>query len=276
MLKRFAFTVPKRRIDTPIAYAPPEYGRRGPQWTDPPSQAPALSTEQVSRVRQIVGVALYYARSIDPLLLLAVNRIATGLAAPTTTLLRSIDRLVGYMAQHQGAVVTFCPSAMKLMAHTDASFCSERASRSRAAHVMWIGDDDPLALDNAIVDANSQVITTVCASATEAEYVATYLGAQPIEHMRNALDALGHPQAASTIVVDNLCARGIAHREVTQRRTKSILLRYHWVRDRVDLGHLAITWAPAEANVADPLTKPIPGYKLRALRSRYLTDRQLV
>ncbi len=98
----------------------------------------------------------------------------------------------------------------------------------------------------------------------------------PIEHMRNALDALGHTQSASTIVVDNLCARGIAHREVTQRRTKSILLRYHWVRDRVDLGHLVVTWAPAEFNFADPLTKPVPGYKLKAVRSRYLSDHRPV
>jgi hypothetical protein len=270
MGRRFGVRPPTRPVDAPLAYVPPTFGRRGPQWEAPSDTTTALSPNETSRIRQIIGVALFYARAVDPLLLLAINKIATCMAAPTRDTMRATERLMAYMATHPDGSVNFRPSDMQLHAHTDASFCSEREARSRAAAVHWIGNKADEKLHNAVIEVTTKIITTVCASTAEAEYVAVYSGMQTAESLRNALHDLGYAQGATVVTVDNMCAKGIAHKTVTMKRTKAILLRYHWVRERVELGHFKIVWAPSEDNLADTFTKPLPAYRLKERRPLYV------
>ena len=69
------------------------------------------------------------------------------------------------------------------------------------------------------------------------------------------LAELGYPQSATQIICDNQCAVGIANNSFTQKRSKPIDMRYHWIRDQVNLGNYTVSWEPGATNSADFFTK---------------------
>jgi hypothetical protein len=99
----------------------------------------------------------------------------------------------------------------------------------------------------------------VCASAAEAEYGGCFLNGQQAVWLRTVLHALGYPQASPTIILcDNSCAVSIANDQVKLKRSKSVHMRYHWLRDRVRLGELNLVWQKGADNLADFFTKALP------------------
>ena len=82
---------------------------------------------------------------------------------------------------------------------------------------------------------------------------------------RQILHDLGFPQRATVMTYDNTVAGKLALRECKQKRSKAIALRYHWIRDRVAMGHFQLVWRPGSHNLADFLTKPHPVYHHRRM-----------
>jgi hypothetical protein len=68
------------------------------------------------------------------------------------------------------------------------------------------------------------------ASAAEAELGAVFYNAKDAAMLQTILEELGHPQAATPIQTDNVCASGIANNTVKQRRSKAMDMRFYWVK----------------------------------------------
>ena len=113
--------------------------------------------------------------------------------------------------------------------------------------------------------AHCSVLDVVVASAAEAEYGSTFTVGQRAEWARTILAAVGHPQPPTLISTDNECALGLANDTVKIRRTKTIDLRYHWVRDRVRQGHFTVHWLPGANILADLFTKALPVHSHQSL-----------
>ena len=69
--------------DSPMIYTPPRYGLVKQQEATAEDNSPALSAERKTRIQQIIGTFLYYARAVDPTMLTAINKIASQQANPT-------------------------------------------------------------------------------------------------------------------------------------------------------------------------------------------------
>ena len=119
---------------------------------------------------------------------------------------------------------------------------SEPNSRSRAGGYLFLGECKPGDTPNAAIQYFSVIISTVVSSATEAEYAALFMTGQSAVSIRHTLEDLGYPQGKTNIVCDNKCAVGIANKTLKQKRSKTIDMRYHWIRDQVTLGTFCITW----------------------------------
>jgi hypothetical protein len=143
---------------------------------------------------------------------------------------------------------------MQLTVHSDASYLSRSSGRSVVGSIGYLGDH------NAAIFAISSVLDVVVASAAEAEYAALFTSAQHAEWTRTILAALGHPQSATNLVCDNKCAVGLANDTLQIKRSKSIDMRFHWIRDRISQGHFTVTWAEGANNRADFFTKALPGH----------------
>ena len=110
----------------------------------------------------------------------------------------------------------------------------------------------------------------VVASAAEAEVGANFEAAQQGVMFRNTLEEMGHPQPPTPIQTDNSTAAKIINDRVKQRKSRTIDMRFYWVRDRVKQGEFIVYWKPGKDNLADYHTKHHPPARHREVRDMYL------
>ena len=147
---------------------------------------------------------------------------------------------------------------MILYIQSDASYLSRSRGRSVAGGIHYLGNKDASYQINGAIHTLSSIIPVVVASAAEVEYAGLFLNAQQGEWERLVLNALGYTQPPTLIMGDNSTATGIANDTCKIKRTKSIDMRFHWVRDRIRQGHFLVAWREGVNNLADFFTKPLP------------------
>jgi hypothetical protein len=145
---------------------------------------------------------------------------------------------------------------MRLHTQSDASYCTRSHGRSVAGGIAYLGNSDPTEINGPIL-VYSSVIQNVMASIGEAEYAAAFHTGQMASGLRKILSDLGYPQPPTYILVDNKVAHGIASNTIEPKRTKSLDMHYHWLRNRVFLQEFIVIWRKGMYNLADFFTKPL-------------------
>ena len=174
---------------------------------------------------------------------------------PTRAVLQAAERLLQYAASHPAASITYYASDMRLIVHSDASYLSESASRSRVGGFFYLGHYHDDTIINGGVMCTTSILDVVVSAAAEAEYGAAYTNGKTAEGLRITLHDLGFPQPATLLVMDNQCSTGIANDLVTQRKSKAMDMRFHWIRDRIRQQHFLAEWRDGKVNLADYFTK---------------------
>ena len=98
----------------------------------------------------------------------------------------------------------------------------------------------------------------VVASAAESELGALFLNGQKAVPIRTTLLELGHPQPPTPIRTDNSAACGIVNDNVRKNKSRSMDMRFFWIRDRVNQGQFLVYWGPGKDNLGDYYTKHFP------------------
>jgi hypothetical protein len=187
----------------------------------------------------------------------AVTALASELAYCTSATILAARRLIAYSAAFPDNALRYDASDMVLVMQTDASYLSRRDSQSVAGAVAYLTNTGTPDRINGALWAMSSIIPVVVSSAAEAEYAALFMGSQQAVWLRVILEEMGYPQLPTTVFCDNSCAVGIVNDTCKLKRTKSVDMRFHWVRDRVRQGQLIVTWAKGSSNLADFFTKPL-------------------
>ena len=255
-LRRFAPELTKG-ARSPAIYTPPSYGSTAAQHPTAQDNSPLLSPTERKNLQAIVGVLLYYCLAVDLTGLPAVTALASAQSAATTTTQAAANRLLAYFYNFPDNKLVLRACNMRLHMQSDASYLSRPNARSVAGGIAYLSNDDPTEINGAI-HAFSSLIPGVMASVAEAEYVALFMAGQNGAGFRQTLIDLGYPQPTTIILVDNQCARGIATNTVQPKRTKSIDMKYHWIRDRVAQQQFTVLWRPGSLNLADFFTKALP------------------
>jgi hypothetical protein len=71
----------------------------------PCDTSPKLDEKGKKRIQQIVGSFLYYARAVDPTILMALSAIASQQSAPTEQMRDRVHQFLDYMATHPDAKI---------------------------------------------------------------------------------------------------------------------------------------------------------------------------
>jgi hypothetical protein len=255
--------------DSPIIYVPPNYGKHQ---QEAPIEEPSvpLTAAEILELQEIVGVFLFYARAVDPTMLTAINKIASRQAKPTSLIKKEVERFLQYANKWPDATMRVRASNMKLVCHSDGSYLSESEARSRAGGILFLGDCQDNEAPNAPICFLSVIIKTVVSSATATEYAAAFIVAQAAISIIQTLTDLGYPQSQTEIFCDNLCAVGLANNTFNLKRTKTIDMRYHWIRDQVKLDVFKVTWKAGKLNLADFFTKAHPVKHHKLIRWKYV------
>jgi hypothetical protein len=194
----------------------------------------------------------------DSPILTAVSNLATELPNRQRSILPKMDRILGHLLKFPDNKIRFHASDMRYIVFGDISFNSISKGRSRAGGYGYFGWIEDLQRLNGAVFTMSSVLDVVAASAAEGEYGAAYMVARHAVWMRAIARALGHPQPPTTIWCDNTCAVGLCNDTLKTARTKSIDLRFHWLRDRVRQQQFVVKWVKSDDNIADFFTKALP------------------
>jgi hypothetical protein len=240
---------------SPAVYVPPRFGSAAQKPADPDT-SPLLTVDEHHRLQCLAGVLLYYCLAIDATGLPAVTAIESALAHATQLTQRAADRLLAYFRNYPDNILVLKACNMRLHLQSDSSFGTRSHGRSVAGGIAYLGNDDPTEINGPIL-VHSSVIQNVMASIGEAEYAAAFYTAQMASGLRKTLSNLGYPQPPTYILVDNEVASGIANNTIEPKRTKSIDMQFHWLRDRVQLQEFIVIWRKGIYNLADFFTKPL-------------------
>ena len=242
---------------TPGIYIPPNYKSPKAQ-TATIDLSPLATAEQQHELQVVVGTLLYYARTVDPSILTAIHELGSVQSKPTIQDMRKVDRVLQYVSTHQNGATRFYASTMQHQVQSDASFLCRPKARSVLGGYHYLGFLNRL---NGPIYCTSKIISCVVASVAEAELGAAFQNAQRAAEFRNTLHELGYPQQPTTIMIDNTVAEGLAADTINAKRSKSMDVRFFWLRDRIKKGQFAAKHLAGRWNIADFFTKSLPREK---------------
>ena len=86
-------------------------------FNSPVDDSPPLGKEDKSFIQQVTGTFLYYARAVDPTMLVALSSIASAQANPTEETMKRCKVFLDYATTHPDAIITYRASDMILAIH---------------------------------------------------------------------------------------------------------------------------------------------------------------
>jgi hypothetical protein len=232
VLSKFQHDAPKHPQHTPSRYVTPVYGAKTQYATK--DETPPLTEKKCLTIQKVTGSILYYARAVDPTVLMPLTDIATEQTKATEKTQATANQVLDYLVTHPDATIRYHASDMILHIHSDASYLSVSNARSRLGGLFFCGNKSPHEdnLNGSILNIAS-VIKNVFASAAESEVGACFHNAQSGAPLRVTLAELGHIQPPTPLRTDNSTAFGILNETIKQKRSKAMDMIYHWLTDRV-------------------------------------------
>jgi hypothetical protein len=141
ILSKFQHGAPKHPQHNPSRYVTPVYGAKTQYAMK--DETPPLTAQQCLTIQKVTGSVLYYARAVDPTVLMPLNDIATEQAKATEKMQATTNHMLDYLATHPDAAIRYHASAMILHIHSDASYISVSNARSRLGGLFSLGNKSP-------------------------------------------------------------------------------------------------------------------------------------
>ena len=88
-------------------------------------------------------------------------------------------------------------------------------------------------------------------SAAEAELGALFINCSEAIPARHTLIKIGHPQPPTPVQTDNTTALGVVNNTIAPRQTKTMDMRFHWLRDRIQQLQFWHYWMPGPHDKGD-------------------------
>eukprot|EP00957_Ditylum_brightwellii_P177918 13551918-Ditylum_brightwellii.AAC.1 len=143
------------------------------------------------------------------MLVASLSSVASEQADGTEEITKACKQLLDYCYTHPYATLHFLASDMILTVHSDASYLSEKKSRSQAAGHFYLSKINDEEFNNGTILTLSTIIKHVLASVSEAELAVLFYNAREAVPIWTTLEEMEHKQPATTIVTDNNIVHGL-------------------------------------------------------------------
>jgi hypothetical protein len=105
-----------------------------------PKPSPTISDKDVNKLQQLTGKLLYYARAVDPTLIMTIKVLASEQWNSTEVTADKVIQLLNYCNTHPETEIRYHASDMILHIHSDAFYLSENEAKRRAGGLFYMGD----------------------------------------------------------------------------------------------------------------------------------------
>lgn len=211
--------------------------------------------------REAVGCVMFVMVVSRPDIAYVVGLLSRNLDKPRQEDLALVKRLLRYLQGTKDLVLSLGGDCVfRLVAFVDSDWAGDLTDRkSTSGFVLKLGTGSIL--------WTSKKQATVSASTTEAEYVAAATAAMDIIWMRALLASLGSVQSdPSTLFEDNQACISIATNPKNHGRIKHVDIKFHFLRNRIELGDISIVYCPTDRMLADIFTKALAKDRFLVLR----------
>jgi hypothetical protein len=223
--------------------------------------------------RAMVGSLLYAAMMTRPDIAYAVQALSRHLQATGPAHVIAAKRVLRYLKGTRALGIKFNGQSgsggismygYSIYGYVDSDWAGDTDTRrSTGGHVYMLAGGP--------ISWCSRLMPTVALSSTEAEYMAACEATQEAVYLRQLLSDLGYEQKQpTTIFEDNQGCIAMTKNPVIQKKSKHIDIKYHFTRERVEMGQVELKYIATEHQLADLLTKPLERVRTEALRVQIL------
>ena len=107
LLQHFLHPIPKKPENRPHYHVQPQYGTKV-QLTDPRDKTPLLQPDDITKLQQIIGDLLYYARALDDTLMATLNEMASVEYQGTQETMQATKKPMEYFHTHSESKIISC------------------------------------------------------------------------------------------------------------------------------------------------------------------------
>jgi hypothetical protein len=233
----------------------------------PAGYAPTKSLDKVadpeirSAFQTVIGSLLYLMLGTRPDIAFAVTKLAQFAANPTRDHLDKALYICRYLVGTQDYRLTYDGAGGEgLNACTDSDWASDPNNRQSQSGYF-------VKLAGGLISWTSRAQKTIALSSTEAEYMALSDCSRQVVWMHTLLGELGYRLQPIPICGDNQGSIFIASNPVTEKRSKHIDIRFHYIREVIQRGFARVYFINGDNNPADLLTKNLGSVKFLKFRS---------
>ena len=212
--------------------------------------------ERMSRVpyASAIGSIMYAMTCTRPDVSFALSMVSRHQQNPGEGHWTAVKSILKYLRNTKERLLVYGgESELKVSGYSDASFQTDKDdSKSQSG---WV-----FLLNGGAVSWKSSKQETVADSTCESEYIAASEASKEAIWMRNFIGDLGvvpTVQDPIEMFCDNEGAIALTKESKDHGRSKHIDRKYHFIRNKVEEGHVIVKRVPSEENPADPFTKPL-------------------
>nr|XP_017221153.1 PREDICTED: uncharacterized mitochondrial protein AtMg00810-like [Daucus carota subsp. sativus] len=213
-----------------------------------------------SMYRQIVG-SLIYLTITRPDISYSVGVISRYMQNPKKSHLEAVRRVLRYIKGTVSYGLMYKKGEdCSVLGYCDADYAGDHDTRRSTTGYMFM-------LGSGAVSWCSKRQPTVSLSTTEAEYRAAAMAAQESTWLIQLMQDLHQPvDAEIPLLCDNQSAIRLAENPVFHARTKHVEVHYHFLREKVLQGEIAMRHVATHEQVADMFTKSLSPGKYEKFR----------
>jgi hypothetical protein len=191
----------------------------------------------------------------------AVTKLAQYSANPSKDHLDKALYICRYLVGTQNYRLTYDgASEQGLNTTTDSNWASDATDRRSQSRYF-------VKLAGGLISWTSRAQKTITLSSTEAEYMALSDCSRQVVWMHTLMGELGYNLQPIPICGDNQGSIFIASNPVTEKCSKHIDIRYHYVREVINRGLAKIYFIDGDENSTDLLTKNLGSVKFLKFRA---------
>lgn len=215
--------------------------------------------EETMEYQRMVGSLMYLMCETRPDIAFAVSTLSRYLDNPGAAHLAAAKRVFRYLQGTKAFGIRYEVSGGRLLGYSDSDWAGSRDDRkSTSGHIFLFGGGP--------ISWSSKRQSVVATSTTEAEYIAAALATKEAVWLQTLLRELGESGSDIDHVrlrMDNTGAIALTKNPEFHQRTKHMDVRWHYIREQVDIGKIEIEYTQTSQMVADGFTKPLNATKFR-------------